>query len=138
MTGETDKRKNLVNPLSRFLVNILLMSSISCAHWLCMHKYTHNLSKSFESSLQMSFFIHKYFDVHFLNNKDFLLHSNSIFISWRKCNINTKLSSNPVVPKLCTGCPTAPRWIHEGICVILIHSELSRQAKLLTWGYAQL
>ena len=56
----------------------------------------------------MSFFIHKHFDVHFLNNKDFLLHSNNIFINWRKRNINTKLLSNPVVPKLCTGCPTAP------------------------------
>lgn len=93
-----------------------------------MHKYTHNLSKSFDSSLQMSFFIHKHFDVHFLNNKDFLLHSNSIFINWRKRNINTKPSSNPVVPKLCTGCPTAPWWIHRGyLCdILLIHSELSK------------
>lgn len=92
-----------------------------------MHKYTHNLSKSFDSSLQMSFFIHKHFDVHFLNNKDFLLHSNSIFINWRKRN-NTKPSSNPVVPKLCTGCPTAPWWIHRGyLCdILLIHSELSK------------
>ena len=32
--------KNLVNPLSRFLVNILLISYISCAHYVCTNIHT--------------------------------------------------------------------------------------------------
>ena len=97
--------KKPCKPFTRFLVNILFISYISCAHYVCT--IIHTIYLNHLKVVCMSFFIHKHFDVHFLNNKDFLLHSNSIFINWRKRNINTKLLSNPMVPKLCTGCPTA-------------------------------
>lgn len=83
----------------------MFISYISCAHYVCT--IIHTIYLNHLKVVCMSFFIHKHFDVHFLNNKDFLLHSNSIFINWRKRNINTKLLSNPMVPRLCTGCPTA-------------------------------